>query len=146
MSVEEARDLYTIRALLESFAAQQFALMASDEAVDALGAAVKELRRIAKNDRSQLVAAKTRLYDIIHAGCGSPLVASILQGLLTRINLLRATSLGQPQRLSRSLEEIDGIYAAIHARNAPLAKELAEQHVVNAQKAALAILEKQLAG
>lgn len=147
MSLDDARQVYAVRALLESFAIKQFTLNADAAMVKQLGVAVKELNvEAATGDQNRLLAAKTRFYEIIHQGCGNRLVVDMLQGLLTRINLLRATSLTQPERLAVSLDEIDKIYSAIRRRDAEKAEKLAKQHIVNAQVTALGVLGRQLAG
>lgn len=146
ISIQDARDVYAMRALLESFAVREFALQADDAMVRALGAAVRELRLEARSgERNRLLAAKTRFYEIIFQGCGNRLLVELLQGLLNRINLLRATSLAQPDRIGRSLAEIDGIVEAIRKRQAAAAERLTRQHVVNAQAAALQVLAGQTA-
>ena len=145
ISVQEAREVYTMRALLESFATREFTLHADDAMVRALTTAVRQLRAEAKSgDRKRLLAAKTRFYEIIYQGCGNRLLVEILQGLLTRINLLRATSLAQPSRIGPSLAEIDGIVEAIRERNAAKAQRLAREHIVNARAVALGVLEGQI--
>lgn len=145
ISIQDAREVYAMRAVLESFAVREFALQADDAMVRALGVAVRELRLEAKSgDRKRVLAAKTRFYEIIFRGCGNRLLVDLLQGLLTRINLLRATSLTRPDRIEPSLAEIDGIVAAIRQRNAARAERLARQHVVNAQAAALQVLAEQI--
>jgi len=146
ISLADAREVYAMRALLESFATREFTLKADDAMVRSLAAAAKHLRAEAKSgDRARLLAAKTRFYGILHDGCGNRLAVEILQGLLTRINLLRATSLAQPARIGPSLDEIDGIVAAIRSRNAAKAERLARLHIVNAEAVALAVLATQIA-
>lgn len=146
ISLQEAREVYAVRALLESFAAREFTRKADDAMVRSLAAAVRELRIEAKSgERKRLLAAKTRFYGIIYQGCGNRLLVEILQGLLTRINLLRATSLAQPDRIGPSLAEIDGIVEAIRERNPAKAERLAREHIVNAQAAALGVLAGQTA-
>jgi DNA-binding GntR family transcriptional regulator len=146
ISLQEAREVYAMRALLESYATREFTQKADDAMVRSLAAAVRELRAEAKSgERKRLLAAKTRFYQILYQGCGNRLLVEILQGLLTRINLLRATSLAQPERIAPSLAEIDGIVDAIRERNAAKSERLAREHIVNAQAAALGVLEGQMA-
>lgn len=144
VSLQDAREVYAMRALLESFAAREFTLRADDAMVRALAAAVRHLRAEAKTgDRARLLTAKTQFYGIIYQGCGNRLVVDMLQGLLSRINLLRATSLARPDRIGPSLDEIDGIVAAIRSRDAAKAEKLARQHIINAEAVALRVLESQ---
>ena len=139
----EAIDLYAIRALMESYAVHEFARLASDAAVGKLGAAVQELHtESARNDRKQLLTAKSRFYDVILDNCGNQLVKEMLLGLLSRINLLRAKSFSRTDRLPESLKEIDFMFERIQARDPVGAQEAARVHIRNAEKTALAVLEQ----
>jgi len=143
MSREEAADLYAVRALLEGFAAHEFARVATDAAIARFGEAAKELRAVATaQDQAGVLKAKTALYDVLLDNCGNPLVKEILNSLYSRVNLLRATSLMHPDRLPGSLREIDRLHKALKARNADEAQEIARLHVRNAEKAAMRVLSE----
>lgn len=141
ISRSEASDLYAVRALMESFAVHEFTRLASDAEVEQLGQEVQRLHEdAASGDRKQLLAAKARFYDIILRGCRNRLIKEMLLGLLSRINLLRATSFSGPDRLNESLKEIDHLFDLVKARDAKAAQEAARLHIVNAEKAAMAVL------
>ena len=142
LDIREAKELYALRALLEGFAAQEFARLASNEQIEALERAVKDLNAQAKNpDRRALLDSKSKIYDVLLGGSGNRLISEVLQGLLFRINLLRATSFSRPERLAESLAEIDELVARIKARDGEGAKEIAQQHIKNAEAAALGMLD-----
>ncbi|GAB6852229.1 GntR family transcriptional regulator [Paraburkholderia kururiensis] len=144
MSREEAAELYALRALLEGFAAHEFARLASDTAIAQFGEAAKVLRAQATaQNQSGVLEAKTALYDVLLDNCGNRLVKEILTSLYSRVNLLRATSLMHPDRLPSSLKEIDRLYKALKARDGEEAQALARQHVLNAEKAAMRMLEEE---
>jgi DNA-binding GntR family transcriptional regulator len=139
----EAHDLYAVRALLEGHAAHEFARLASDAQITELGHAVANLHtEAASGDRMRLLAAKAHFYEVILDGCGNTLIKEMLLALLSRINLLRATSFSGPQRLQHSLKEIDHLYSLIKARNAQAAQQAAQKHIINAQTAAMAVLNQ----
>ncbi|SEJ70514.1 MULTISPECIES: GntR family transcriptional regulator [unclassified Achromobacter] len=139
-----ARDLYALRALLEGFAAHEFARLASDADVERLRKAVQALNRQAKgSNKSALLAAKRDFYDVLLSGCENDLVKDMLPGLLSRINLLRATSFARPDRLPESMAEIDHIFERILARDPLGAQAAAQSHIVNAQRTALEVLRRQ---
>jgi DNA-binding GntR family transcriptional regulator len=143
MTLAEARDLYAMRRLLEGFAAHEFTRLASDEQVKALAKAVKRLREAGqKNNRAGVLEAKAEFYSILLGGCGNALVQEILGALLSRVSLLRATSLMLPERLPQSLKEIDAMLACIQAKDAAGAQKIADRHVQNAELAALGVFEK----
>lgn len=138
ISVDEARQLYALRAVLEGYAAHEFATRASDAAIAEFAQAARNLREAAGGDNTELVLrAKSTLYDIMLSNCGNDLVREILRGFYSRINLLRATSLMHPDRLPHSLAEIDALVEALRIRDAAKAKELAYIHVTNACAVAL---------
>lgn len=143
IGVEEARELYALRGLLEGFAAHEFARLASDEQVALLGEKVKGLHVFLEHpDRKGLLAMKSQFYDVLLDGAGNRLINEVLTGLLSRVNLLRATSFSRPERLAQSLVEIDNLFEAIQRRDATQAQRLATLHIHNAQAVALAILEQ----
>lgn len=144
VSKEDAQELYAVRALLESYAVELFTRNASDAQIRELGAAVDNLHRAAETgERKGLVLAKERFYDVILTGAGNSLIREMLTGMLTRVNLLRATSLSQDERLPVSLKEIRNLYALIQQRDAAAARDAAHHHVMNAQKAAMLVLDAQ---
>lgn len=142
LTLKDASELYALRRLLESYAAHEFTRLATDKQVDALGKTIECLRLAAqKNSRSGVLDAKADLYAILLGGCGNALVQEILGGLLARVSLLRATSLMLPDRLPRSIEEIDDLLKHIRARDAKGAEKISYKHVQNAEKAALGVFQ-----
>ncbi|HEX4024765.1 MAG TPA: GntR family transcriptional regulator [Steroidobacteraceae bacterium] len=143
MSVQEATELYALRGLLEGFAAHEFARLASDAALARAGDAVRQLRAMGRaRDPAGVLKAKAALYEVLLDNCGNTLVKEVLNSLYSRVNLLRATSLAQPERLPSSLAEIDALYGALKARDAAAAQQLAQSHVANAQQVAMRVLEQ----
>ena len=143
MTEKAARDLYAIRALLEGLAAHEFARLADDSQIDQLRQQVRNLHSFrGKSDRAGLLMAKHLFYDVLLSGCGNALVKEMLLGMLSRINLLRATSFAGTERLTQSLLEIDQIFECIQARNPAGAQRAAQLHIENAERAALDVLCK----
>ena len=144
ISMEEARELYALRGVLESFAAREFALHGSDEAIQQFTAGAEMLREHAlSGSKSMVLEAKGALYGIMLGNCGNNLVREVLQSLFSRINILRATSLMHPNRIAQSLSEIDALAAALAKRDADEAARIASLHVHNACVVALQLLAEQ---
>ena len=147
VSLADARDLYALRRLLESFAAREFARLASDDQIAALARTVRRLRDAGeKKLRTGVLHAKTDFYRLLLDGCGNALIGEVLGSLLARVSLLRATSLMQADRLPHTLDEIDALLSCIQARDGPGAQRMAERHVRNAEAAAIEVLERQSDG
>jgi len=144
ISTEEAREIYALRGLLEGFAAHEFALSGTDEAIEEFAQGAIELRRQAEaGSTSGVLEAKSRLYNLMLGNCGNKLVWEVLQSLFSRVNILRATSLMQPDRISQSLAEIDALTEALKARDPDRAQKLASLHVQNACTVAVKLLAAQ---
>lgn len=144
ISLEEAGEIYALRELLEGFAAQEFATRGTDEDLNAFGREAAVLRGHAlAGETAEVLEAKSRLYSIMLGRCGNTLVREVLQSLFSRINILRATSLMHPERISQSLAEIDALTKALQARDADAARKYASQHVKNASVVALKLLGEQ---
>jgi GntR family transcriptional regulator, trigonelline degradation regulator len=141
LSVEEAREIYEVRAALESLAGEGFARHASPAQRAALRAVYEELRdRGTAETRQTLLDMKRRFYDILSQGCGNAYAARMLDRLLCRNAQLRATSLSRPDRLPRTIAEIGEIIEAIENRDPAAAAAACRRHVEQAAAVALAIL------
>ncbi|PDT01667.1 AsnC family transcriptional regulator [Rhizobium chutanense] len=145
ISYEEAAQLYKVRALLESFAGQEFAENGSEEDIHALLETVDEFEAAAASGSgTRIIQAKTAFYDCLMAGSKNLFVKQMLTSLHNRVTLLRMTSMTQPGRLPHSVAEIKEIAAAIAQRDGQRAAELCKQHIKVAAKVALDHLSKNL--
>ncbi len=144
VTVQEARDLYALRVLLEGFAAREFARLASDTAIEELAQRVADLERAARSPTpEELVVAKKNFYAVLFRHCGNSLIQRTFDGEMQRISMLRATSLARPDRLPESLKEIGALLAAIRARDCDLAGRIAQDHVRQAECVAMEVLDTQ---
>lgn len=142
MTKQTASDVYTLRGLLEGFAAREFARLADDAARKEFDNAVSAVRaNVLAQDRNGVLPAKTRLYDTLLDNCGNVLIREVLNSLYTRINLLRVTTLMMPDRWSASLREIDELQRCVKARDEAGAELAARTHVENARVAAMRFIE-----
>src|SRR5689334_1922136 len=92
----EAQSIYEVRALLEGEAAALFAERASAPQLAEMKLALADFdRAVSLNSPLERVAATQRFYAVILAGCANPVIAEIIQGLVARINFLRARSMSR---------------------------------------------------
>lgn len=153
ISLEEAKQLYSVRALLESFSGQEFAANGTDEeiarleqAADAFEAAtIKHQTDPTGQTRKELIEVKTTFYRCLMEGSHNVFVEQMLTLLHNRITLLRVTSMTQPGRLSHSVAEIRDIVAAIKARNGADAAAKCRYHIEMAANTAIGYLESEAA-
>jgi DNA-binding GntR family transcriptional regulator len=129
LSLDEARDLYSVRAVLEGFAARLFAEKASAAQVAELGAALdKVVAAYGGGDANAVLETKNAFYHVLFEGAGSETLSTMLGTLHARIWRWRALGLSHPQRSeSRSSESVANLRAvlgAIEARDADAAERL----------------------
>src|ERR1700727_3503012 len=103
-SLDEARQLYSVRALLEGHAGREFARRRVPEDLRDLGLAVKRFIQAAKSDdRAELIKAKTEFYSALMRGGGNMFIEQMLTTMHNRITLLRLTSITYKGRLKNKL-------------------------------------------
>ena len=141
ISAAQARDLYAVRAVLEGFAAREFAQHAGESDRAALEGALGLLATATTT--AVLLTTKAEFYGALVRGCGNAVVGELLGRLHQRIAVLRATSMARPERLPQSLAELRGLADALARRDSPTAERLAIAHIRAAEAAALPMLKEQ---
>lgn len=138
----EAAQLFKVRAMLEGFCGAEFALHGTDEEHETFRSAVGDFVAAAEAGAGtkDLVRLKSILYRCMITGARNIYVEGMLQQLFNRISVLRATTMMQPDRLPRSVEEIRDICAAVIARDEERARQACINHIVESSKVALRVL------
>ncbi|MQA77628.1 MAG: FCD domain-containing protein [Streptosporangiales bacterium] len=144
MSLEEARDLYDVRGVLEALAASRFAATATDDQIRRLAEVTDRFEETVRGgELSDIVARKDELYAVLLEGANNPVVRQVLESLWGRIAYLRATSLRRPRRTQEVAGEVRKVVDAIVRRDADEAWTLSRWHVDRAAEAALEVLESE---
>ena len=137
ISWEDAEQIYQVRALLEGEAAAMFAARATPIDIKKMRKALDAFAEAAAdNDAIGRLNATGQFYDVLLAGCGNRIIREILDGLVARINFLRARSMSRPDRARYSLSEMRRILSAIQKKDTELARKAAVHHVIEACLAA----------
>lgn len=134
LTLAEAKDLYSIRAVLEGLAARLFVQNADEAQLRKLQTALTVTAAAYRAaDPEVLLGAKNRFYDVLFEGAGSETLSSMIATLHARIRRWRALGLAHPQRSARrSRESIRGLraaVAAIKARDAEQADRIMRDEV-----------------
>lgn len=143
---DEARDLYSIRAVLEGLAARLFVENASALSIDRLELELRSTEQAyADGDSEQILAAKNRFYEILLDGAASETLSSMLGALHVRIWRWRAVGISHPlrseQRSKESLQALRLLLGAVKNRNSQLAESLLRDEVTNAAAEVMRLLE-----
>ena len=138
---EVAEQIYDIRLMLESEAAQDCAKAATSEDKQDL---YQKLLRIAKasddQDDIERVEASQAFYEAIFSVAKHNIAWEIAQRLNSRISRLRALTLRSLERQVAGFERMSRIYEAIEENNPEQAKEAVKQHLTEAATIAKHIL------
>lgn len=138
---EEARQIYELRGALEGLAGEGFARRASAAERAELGAVLTELASLGDGATThELLVVKQRFYAVLLRGCGNAHVSRTLEPLLSRIAVLRGTSLAAPGRLSHTVAEVRRIVDAVAARDPVAAGQACRDHVARAAEAAMSVI------
>lgn len=143
LGLDDARDLYELRAALEGAAGAFFAERATPAQRATLTAALGAVEEaFATGDIGTELAAKDEFYEALFEGSGNRAISSTLRGVKARIQVLRGLSLRAEGRAAVSLAELRQIVAAAAvARDPDAARTACETHVRNAGALALAALQ-----
>ena len=117
LSLGEAKDLYSIRAVLEGFAARLCAEKADDTHIKRLNEALdRVVAAYSSGDANLVLETKNGLYAVLFAGADSETLSSMLNTLHARIWRWRALGLTHPDRSEdRSRESIANLKAVLNA-------------------------------
>jgi DNA-binding GntR family transcriptional regulator len=137
LTLDEAKDLYSIRAVLEGLAARLFAENAGNEQVKKLEQALNATGKAYEQGvPEEILEAKNRFYDVLFEGAGSETLSSMIGTLHVRIWRWRALGLSHPQssteRSKESMQGLRGMLAAIKARDPGLAERTIRAEVTKA--------------
>jgi DNA-binding GntR family transcriptional regulator len=143
ISLDEAKQLYAARAVLEGFAGRECARLHDPDVVRRIGDALTRLKAaFAEGDLTAALEAKTDFYAALIGGCRNTFVERMLRPLHDRITLLRITSMSHPKRINKSLREVTAIWRAIQSGDQDLAEQCCVDHVKAAAVAALSMIEQ----
>lgn len=138
LSVEEAGEIYEIRAMLESLVIRRFTELASAEEIATLEAIFAKVRLAAAEKAVELIVTLMRDFNAHAVAVARRSVAGdLLLQLDARISWLRVKAMAMPGRLDASLEEISIVLGHVRSRSPDLAAKAIHESVMNAREAAL---------
>ena len=146
LTLQDAQDLYELRAALESLAAELFAERASAKDREDLGKAYAALAKaVAKKGLVDELKRKDHFYEVLFRGAGNGAIRATLLGAHARVQMLRSLSMQSPGRGEASLAELRDLTDAAVAGDAGTAGAASKRHVQNAAAIALAELRARIA-
>jgi DNA-binding GntR family transcriptional regulator len=137
LTVEEARDIYAIRAVLEGLAARLFTEQADQAQIARLERALSVVEKAYDSgDVNSMLETKNNFYEVLFEGTKSETLASMLAILHGRIWRWRGLGLTHPNRSPerdrQSLKNLRALVQAIRARDAASAEQILRDEVSKA--------------
>ncbi len=103
LTLDEAREIYETRALLEGEAVALFASRATEGAIAAMARALADFDlALEKGLLGEQIRATLEFYEQILSGCGHHTIQEMLNTLTARITFLRSKSMSLPGRAENS--------------------------------------------
>ena len=134
LSFKDIADVFEIRAALEGLAAGLAAERITEEELERMERLLVEKQEaITQDDIGKLVEVDTKFHELMYQASRNVRLGSIISNLREQIQRFRLTSLSYPGRNKLSLEEHKKIVEAIQARDFQLARQLATEHIENAE-------------
>lgn len=134
LSFKDIADVFEIRAALEGLAAGLAAERITDDELETMERLlVGKQEAITAGDIDKLVEVDTSFHELLYRASRNVRLATIISNLREQIQRFRLTSLSFPGRNKESLLEHKQIVEAIQSRDIQLARQLAQEHIENAE-------------
>jgi len=130
VDIDEAIQIYEIRALLEGSAARACAEKATPEIVQQLSLMIDSVQEAFRNkDFDNVLLRVTAFYEHMFESGGKTVAWKLAETLNARINQLRAHTIRAPGRDKASFKEMKKILDAIEAKDGEAAERASAEHV-----------------
>ncbi len=137
VSLEEADEIFELRALLDAFAGRRAAHNATPEAIRELERLVDRMGlAAARRDADGYFALNLEFHDRIVDLAGNAKLAQLYRRLVNELNLYRRASLSEAANLPVSVAEHRAIVQCIATRQAATAGRLLQHHVLESRERA----------
>ncbi|HHW62093.1 MAG TPA: GntR family transcriptional regulator [Syntrophomonadaceae bacterium] len=143
LSVKDIADVFEIRIALEGLAAALAAERITDEELELMERSLIEKgEAIVAGDLERLVQVDASFHETLYQASRNERLNAIINNLREQIQRFRSASLSYPGRNKKSLDEHRAILEALEARNVTLARQLAQEHIENAENVLIETLKQ----
>ncbi len=138
LTVDDARELYTVRAALEGLVGELFATEATDAQITELQTISREMATTARRgDAVDTLATVAEFYRVLFDGANNRVCAQFIQSLNARVSMFRRLSLASEGRVETMLKEVGHIVDAAVDRNPEKMRQACVAHVEGARAAVM---------
>lgn len=143
LSIRDITDVFEIRRALEGLAAELAAERSTDGELEEMERfLVKISEEIEQGDLPKVIETDTDFHTLIYKASRNTRLSQIINNLREQIQRSRTTSLSYPGRMKIALEEHRKMVEAISSRDGELARNLAQEHIENAENALMSMIQQ----
>lgn len=135
---KDVKDIYIIRSMLEGLCARWATENITEEQLDEMEEILLlsefYINKKKKEPTSQVVELDGKFHEVLYEASDSRIMKHLLSDFHKYVRLARRTSVENPERAEKSIEEHRALLEAIKAKDADKAEELANKHMLNVMK------------
>ena len=135
ISVKDIWDIYVIRSMLEGLCARWAVEHITDEQLDELEEAILlsefQLKKTSGFNAEQVTELDSRFHSILYDASGSRMLSHLLKDFHNYVKVARKNSVVSEERARKSIREHRQILRAIRERDADMAEQLANEHILH---------------
>jgi DNA-binding GntR family transcriptional regulator len=143
LGAADVEQIYSVREVLETLAAQQIPLPAVPDLIAQL-AQIQEQHStaVSAGDPRKAFRANIAFHDVLFASCGNPHLADAIRGFEQKVHGIRSITAADPVLLAQAREEHLAMIAALRAGDRDGLVSLCRKHLIPARTAYVAALKR----
>ena len=135
ITTKDVHDIYTVRSMLEGLCARWATEHISQEQLDELEEIMLlsefHMKRESGNNTDQIAILDGRFHAVLYDACDSRILSHVLKDFHKYVQTARKTSIVSEERARKSIREHKQILRSIRDRDADLAEQLANEHILH---------------
>ena len=132
---KDVHDIYRIRSLLEGLCAKWATEHITDQQIEELEEIVLlsefHLKKQGQGKAKQVSDLDGKFHKVLYEASNSRILEHVLSDFHKYVKMARTMSVGEKERAEKSIDEHRAILEAIRKKDANLAEQLANQHIMN---------------
>lgn len=135
ISSKDVRDIYMVRSMLEGLCARWATENITEEQLDELEEIIFlsefHIKKEGKSNTDQVAALDGKFHAVLYEASNSRILSHILTDFHKYVLMARKTSIVSEERARKSIREHKQILRAIRDKDADLAEQLANEHILH---------------
>lgn len=138
ISMKDVQDIYAVRSLLEGLCARWATENITEEQMDELDEIILlsefHMKKSGRYNADQVTTMDGRFHTVLYEASGSRILSRVLMDYHKYLRMARKTSVISEERARKSIREHKQILRAIRDKDANLAEQLANEHIMHAMQ------------